>query len=334
MAYSKEIYTAAYELIQNRRLRAEKEAENRQKVIFENDPETERISRAIASCGIAAAKAVLQGGDVKEEISKLKVKNLALQEELKNRLLFNGYDANALEPQYTCLKCGDTGYYEEKNKTLVCDCMKKALIRCACDALNKTSPLSLCTFDNFSLSYYNMDVEQDAPSPYEIMTRIYNFCEVYAQNFTPKAKSILMKGATGLGKTHLSLAIANEVIQKGYSVVYVSAPSILSRLEKEHFGNGSGNEEETLAALMDCDLLIIDDLGTEFITNFSVTEIYNIVNSRLLQGKPVIINTNLTLKEIENAYSQRFLSRVVGCSAKLDFAGKDIRTRIKREKSF
>lgn len=334
MSYSKQIYNSAMDIIHSRKLKAEKEAEIRREEIFSKDPEIEKINREIASCGIKAAKAVLMGKDVNEEMNRLKSENLKLQEELKSRLLSKGYTQNALEPEYTCTVCNDTGYYEDNNKTLVCDCLRKALIKCTCDELNAVSPLSLCTFESFSLSNYDMDVSENSPSPYEVMSKIFNFCKKYAASFTPNSKSLLMKGATGLGKTHLSLAIANEVINKGYSVIYVSAPTILSRLEKEHFSSSGSKEEETLSALLECDLLIIDDLGTEFINNFSVTEIYNIFNSRLLQGKPVIINTNLTLKEIESNYSQRFLSRLAGCAVKLDFIGKDVRISDRNKKNF
>ena len=134
-----------------------------------------------------------------------------------------------------------------------------------------------------------------------------------------------MRGATGLGKTHLSLSIANELLGRGYSVVYVSAPDILFQLEKAHFSYGYDSESDLISTLSECDLLIIDDLGTEFSTNFTVSQIYNIFNNRILRSKPVIINTNLTIKELENSYSQRFVSRVMGTCDKLDFVGRDIR---------
>ena len=134
-----------------------------------------------------------------------------------------------------------------------------------------------------------------------------------------------MRGATGLGKTHLSLAIANEVIQNGFGVIYVSAPMLLSTLEKSHFKYDYDTEEETINSLVTCDLLIIDDLGTEFQSSYSTSTIYNIFNSRLLNRKPTIMNTNLTLKDLEKSYSPRFVSRVMGNCAKIDFLGRDIR---------
>ena len=124
---------------------------------------------------------------------------------------------------------------------------------------------------------------------------------------------------------HLSLAIANEVIQNGFGVIYVSAPMLLSTLEKSHFKYDYDTEEETINSLVTCDLLIIDDLGTEFQSSYSTSTIYNIFNSRLLNRKPTIMNTNLTLKDLEKSYSPRFVSRVMGNCAKIDFLGRDIR---------
>ncbi|MGN0594083.1 MAG: ATP-binding protein, partial [Hominimerdicola sp.] len=161
-------------------------------------------------------------------------------------------------------------------------------------------------------------------SSYEQIKNILSYCKEYADGFNENSKSLFMKGNTGLGKTHLSLSIANEVIKKGYGVIYVSAPSLVTQLEKEHF---SYNKEDakTEDALLDCDLLIIDDLGTEFTTPFSTSAIYNIFNSRLLADKPIIFNTNLSLQELEKLYSQRFVSRIIGEAVRLDFFGKDIR---------
>ena len=159
------------------------------------------------------------------------------------------------------------------------------------------------------------------------MSKILRYCKSYADNFTKNSESILMKGATGLGKTHLSLAIANEVIKKGYGVIYVSAPSLMQKLEKLYFSRDDDNS--AIDMLIECDLLIIDDLGTEFHGQLSVSQMYNIFNSRMLANKPVIINTNLSLRELEKIYTERFVSRIIGNAQKLDFLGSDIRVRKK-----
>lgn len=136
------------------------------------------------------------------------------------------------------------------------------------------------------------------------MTRVLDVCMTYAQNFSLHSSNLILMGGTGLGKTHLSLAIANTAIAKGFGVVYSSVNNIVAKLEREHFGREEENDTSSL--LLDCDLLILDDLGTEFRTAFSVAEIYNIVNTRQMAQRPTIISTNLTMKEIEERYTERF----------------------------
>lgn len=326
MGYSKEVRSAAVQKIKGRKLAAERLAENNKTKIHREIPEAERIDREISSCSVNAARAVLKGGNVKQELEALMGKSLFLQEEYDNILRKRGYSPQDTIPQYTCTKCNDTGYIELDNRTVMCSCLKQALVEAACAELNRHSPLSLCTFEDFSLEYYPSNVDEGYPrSSREQMGNILNYCKKYAECFTENSESIFMKGKTGLGKTHLSLSIANEVIRKGYGVIYVSAPSIVSTLEKEHFSYNKENAA-TEDALLSCDLLIIDDLGTEFSTQFSTSAIYNIFNSRLLANKPVIINTNLTIQELEKAYSQRFVSRISGHAKRLDFFGRDIRT--------
>lgn len=329
MGYSSSVYKSASDKLFARRLKAEKDADRRREVIHNKFPRTKELEKQISNCGIQAARAVIGGGDVVSQMEKLKDCNLAMQQELKEILVSNGYSEDVFEPQYTCKKCNDTGYYDENGRTLVCSCLKQTLIACACEELNRTAPLALSTFDTISLDYY--DKAEDCAigiSPYNQMSRILRYCQSYAENFSKNSESILMKGATGLGKTHLSLAIANEVIKKGYGVIYVSAPSLMQRLEKQFFSK-LDDDDSTIDMLLECDLLIVDDLGTEFHGQFSVSQMYNIFNSRMLSNKPIIINTNLTMRELEKIYTERFVSRISGNAQKLDFLGKDIRVRKK-----
>lgn len=328
MGYSSNVYKSASDKLFERRLKAEKDADRRRAEIYNKLPRTKELEKQISNCSIQVARAVIGGDDVVTQMQKLRDNNLAMQSELKEILVSNGYSEDVFNPQYTCKKCNDTGYYDENGRTLVCSCLKQALISCACEELNKTAPLSLSTFDTFSLDYY--DKAEDSAigiSPYNQMSRILRYCQGYADNFSKNSESILMKGATGLGKTHLSLAIANEVIKKGYGVIYVSAPSLMQRLEKQFFSKN--DDDSTINMLLECDLLIVDDLGTEFHGQFSVSQMYNIFNSRMLANKPIIINTNLTMRELEKIYTERFVSRISGNAQKLDFLGKDIRIRKK-----
>ena len=328
MGFNSTIYKAAGDMLFERRLNAEKSADRRREEIYARLPRAKELEQQIADTGIRAVRTVIGGGDPAEELRKLKEINLDLQKELKELLVSNGYPEDVFEPKYLCQNCNDTGYYEYDGRTLLCPCMKKALVECAVKELNKTAPLSLSTFGTFDLSYYSKEFDRSVGvAPYSHMEKVLKYCKNYADDFSTRSNSILMYGNTGLGKTHLSLAIANEVIQKGYGVIYVSAPSLAQKLEKEHFSRDNGNSVSNM--LLDCDLLIIDDLGTEFQTKFSTAELYNIFNSRLLLSKPVIINTNYELDKLEEIYSDRFVSRIIGSAQKLYFVGSDIRIRKK-----
>ena len=328
MGYSSSVYKTAADRLFERRLKAERDADRRRKAIYSEIPRVKELEKEISACGIKAARAVIKGDNVQPEIEKLRDKNLAMQKELKDLLASNGYSKNVFEPHYICKKCGDTGYYDENGKTLVCSCLKNMLVACACEELNRTAPLALSTFDSFSLDYYDKREDPDlGTSPYIQMSKILAYCRNYAEKFRKNSESLLMKGATGLGKTHLSLAIANEVIKKGFGVIYASAPSLMTRLEKSYFSNS--DDDSALNMIIESDLLIIDDLGTEIHGQFSVSLLYNIFNSRMLLNKPIIINTNLTMRELEKIYTERFVSRINGNARKLDFLGDDIRIRRK-----
>ena len=157
------------------------------------------------------------------------------------------------------------------------------------------------------------------------MEKILFNCMDYAKNFSFSSPNIIMMGSTGLGKTHLSLAIARAVIDKGFGVVYGSVNNLIDKLEREHFGRDE--ESSTRQSLMDCYLLILDDLGTEFRTAFSVAEVYNLINTRQMTRRPTIISTNLTMKELEAAYTNRFTSRIIADYVRCLFQGDDIRQK-------
>lgn len=328
MGYSNSVYKAASDILHERRLNAEKAAERKKEEVYERFPRVKELEKQISMSGIKTARAVLAGGDVKVEVEKLRDRDLAMQAEVKRILTDNGYPANYFEPKYFCKKCEDKGYYDINGKTVRCSCMKSALVTCACAELNRYAPLSLSTFESFDLEYYDKSINPKVKtSPYEHMSKVFRLCQNYADNFSKNSESILMSGETGLGKTHLSLAIANEVIKKGYGVVYASAPPIISKLEKEYFS--SDKDDSLFSMLADCDLLIIDDLGTEFYSQFAVSQFYNLFNSRMLSNKPIIINTNLTITELKEKYTDRFVSRICGNARQLDFLGRDIRIRRK-----
>lgn len=324
LGYSNETYKQAREMLEKQRIRNERELENRRAILYKRSPRAEQLEQSIARTSISAARIIFKGGNVKEEMEKLKEKNLAAQAELESIIRRLGFSENYLDIQYRCGKCHDTGYANDK----MCECMKKICRDIEYQKLNELSPLELSGFDTFSLEYYS----DDGSDAERIMRRIFNRCKKYAEEFSVKTYSMLFQGGPGLGKTHLSLAIAQEVINSGYGVVYVSAPVIFDRIENEHF-DFQKSEFDTISHLTECDLLIIDDLGTESITKFKSAAIYNIINARMLSSKPMIISTNMTLGEIENRYDERIVSRLIGNMARIEFVGSDIRQKKKRQNS-
>ena len=329
MGYGKDIYEKANEQLAIRRHRAFTDAEARRERITKELPGVDELEKRLRQSGVSAAKAVFAGGDTKTVLEGLRDENLKTQEELRQLLATKGYTPEDLEERYFCPECRDKGYVEGK----MCGCLKKLLRDTAYGELNSRSPLPLesSSFQSFDLSYYKDSGASDSPTPYRQMERVYNFCKKYAEEFGAGSRSILMEGATGLGKTHLSLAIAREVIGKGFGVIYGSAPDLLSVLEKENFSYT--HDHEMTDRLEQCDLLILDDLGTEYPKPFNKTAVYNLVNARLVREKPTIINTNLTLGEMKKNYTDRLVSRLVGDNHYMTFLGDDIRIMRKKRRS-
>ena len=189
---------------------------------------------------------------------------------------------------------------------------------------NQSVQFEQCSFENFDLNYYRGFQTENGGSCYQAMEKVYFFCQEYARQFTNHSSSILMFGKTGRGKTHLSLAIANRVLQNGYNVLYDSAINFLRQVEKEHFGRG-GSNDDTLDTLLSCDLLILDDLGTEFHKQFYQSTVYNIINTRMNRDLPTIISTNLNHNEISALYDERITSRIYTTYTCLHFVGQDVR---------
>lgn len=310
-----QIYSQAIDTIKARRRAAQEQQEARSEQIRREIPETAELERQLRSVCMEIA-GTIGSGQCAERIRAIEQHSLEADAMLRKLLTAHGYPEDYLDVHYTCPACSDTGFVSGKP----CTCLERETGRISAEELNRHSRLALSSFDTFSLQYYsNLPTEQ-----YQAMEQNLEFCRQYANTFSASvASNILMLGNTGLGKTHLSLAVAAVLLQNGYSVIYDSAGSMLHRLEQEHFGKKEGSD--TLDMLLECDLLILDDFGTEFDTSFTRSMIYTIINSRINSGKPLIINTNLTSNEIKERYGDRILSRLLFASKILHFYGKDIR---------
>ena len=222
------------------------------------------------------------------------------------------------EAEFDCDICKDTGFVNGK----YCECVKRAAAKMLIEELSKVAPVDECRFENFDLNYYS-GTETETGNPKKRMTEILKLCREYVINFNPSSsQSLLFLGNTGLGKTHLSLAIAYELILKGFDVIYGSAYNLFAKMESEHFGEHS---DKSYIAAVGCDLLIIDDLGGEFVSPYIESLVYNIINTRLLARKPTIINTNLSMADINRIYTPRVASRLLGDYTARRFLGNDIR---------
>lgn len=320
MGYSREVYDAALAELERRRIEAVNRSAALKDRMMLKYPRIREIEAAMAGSSIQVAKAVLDGGDVESAVERIKRENLTLQAELAALLAAEGESARDFEPRYTCPSCEDTGYVNGQ----VCGCLKNLMREEACRRLSHSVSMELTSFDDIRLSYYpETPVEpRSGSTPRQWMANIIKFCREYADSFGPAAENLLFSGPTGTGKTHLSLSIARAATEKGYGVVYGPAQVLLRRLEKEHFGRQAGDSEEML---LECDLLILDDLGTEFGSPFTTSCLYNIINTRLLEARPTIISTNLQPPELLERYGQPIASRVVGAYRALLFMGQDIR---------
>lgn len=327
MAYDKEVFNSAKSRMNARRAQAISENAELKTKIYLKIPRLEKIERELALTSIEVAKDIIAtGGNTKEKIEKLKANNLALQEERKTILIKNGYPPDILKINYFCSKCCDTGYCGDS----MCDCFKNLLREEACKKANAGSPLPLFTFKNFDLKFYPDTVDKDTNiNIRKYMTKLFNHCKAYAENFKRADTSILMLGKTGLGKTHLSLSIANEVIEQGYGVIYDTAQNVFMKIEDENFGR---SEKKYNKSVLECDLLILDELP-DYASPFWVNTLYNIINTRMLRSLPMIVSTNLSEKELVTRYGERIFSRLIGQFELLRFFGTDIRQQKLRKKS-
>lgn len=329
MGYSNTVYERAEAEINARRVRAESENNMRIKKIEAEIPEIKELNNQLAATSVDLAKLILKhDGNLQENLQRLRDNNLYCQRCIGELLTEHGYPTDYLDVKYVCSICNDRGITGGSR----CVCFSELLNKFSVDELNQNSSMKLCSFDSFSLDYYRGKKDSSGIDCYSKMTDIFNYCKRYAQTFSKNSPNIFMIGKTGLGKTHLSLSIAQTVSEKGFLVAYGSILNYLRTIESEHFRRAEDPHADTLMVLLNADLLILDDLGSEFDTPFYSSTIYNIINTRINQGSPTIISSNLTSAELQKKYNDRIISRILGTYDLLRFVGEDIR-QIKRLES-
>jgi len=310
------------------RIRSDNQAEHerRQEKIYRTIPEIKSIEdrlrrQMIELVGVSISRAP----DMNESIAELERESLALQKRRRELLALNRYPTDYLEEIYTCKSCKDTGYVNGKP----CSCLMALYNRELTDELGVLLRTGAERFESFNLSYY--DAEPDSVtgiSPRSNMRFVYDTCREYAANFSPRSLNLVFQGGTGLGKTFLSASIARVVADKGFSVCYDTASSALEAFELRKFAKDPDAAEQAsvkVERMLGCDLMILDDLGTEMTTSMSISALYTLINTRLVNGKKTIISTNLTDADIERRYTRQICSRLDGEFIKLPFVGRDIR---------
>ena len=310
MGYKKEYYIKALADIAKRRLTADELAKKNLLSVYLSHPDIKELDDKMNALGLLAVKSAVKLSGA-EEIINFKKEYEIINAQKQELLSKYNISLSSLKPSYCCENCNDTGYVNGE----LCACAKKTAKEYYFNDLCEKMPLEKSTFGSFDLSLYPDDAQNN-------MQEIFNFSKNYADNFTNASKNLLFLGRTGLGKTHLSLSIANIAIDKGYGVIYGSSQNFFNQIQDEAFGRKQG---DTLNALLECDLLILDDFGTEFMSTYISSAIYNIINSRILRSLPTIISTNLSLSEINNVYGERIMSRILGNYIIKQFTGKDIR---------
>ncbi|MBQ7173576.1 MAG: ATP-binding protein [Clostridia bacterium] len=297
--------------------RAEAKAEARRAEVSQKFPDLAHVENELSHFGAKLLTLLRAGTNPKEQVARLQRENEELLARRKKLLRQHGYPENYCDIQYECPKCGDTGYRDLK----MCSCMKRRLIELGMESSGMANLLRRQNFENFSLDYY-----KDSEKTYEIMKKNLEGAKEYAESFTQNSDSLLFFGGTGLGKTHLSSAIANRVLAKGYDVYYNSAVGMISDFERRRFGAGMAEEGDDTARYTECDLLIIDDLGTEVVNQFTLSCLYYVISTRLNLQKPTIVSTNLlSFSELRKTYSDRIVSRLMGEYVLFPFLGTDVR---------
>ena len=312
------------------RLRSENTRRLREE-IYGKDARVEELDRLLrSSVAEAAALALRHGSDPEGAVAAIQEKNLRWQDERAKRIAALGYPRGCIDETPACPLCSDRGYVGTKP----CSCLMKLYKEEQRKELSRLLDLQGESFEKFRLSYYD-DVPDPATgiSPRRQMEMVKNICRRYAENFGPGSGSLFLTGNPGLGKTFLSACIAAVVSEKGYSVVYDTAVNVISRFEEARFGR-RGDQEEAEADIrrcLKCDLLILDDLGTEMNTGFSVSTVYELLNTRLREGRSTVVSSNLGAEEISRRYSPQIASRLAGNYNVLKFYGTDIRLQKRSE---
>ena len=319
MSYRDDIYISVKRSFDENAQKARRDADSRRRLLSEKYSDIAEVESELSKTALAVFKAATDGrSSLEERLAQLKERNKELLLKRSHLLEKYGYPADYFAPEYKCEKCSDTGTFNGK----MCSCMKDELSR----RMTQISGLGILAekmkFDNFDLSYYS-DNQNEYENMQFILGKLREYVDVFSKD---NNDSLLLLGTTGTGKTHLSVALAAAVISRGYYVIYNTAQNIFADFEYDKFKR-TQNEPSRSDRYFECELLVIDDLGTENVNQFTTSCLYNLVNTRYCEGKAMIMNTNLSHKELRAKYDDRIFSRLAGEFKPFVFTGKDIRMK-------
>jgi len=316
MAYNVNNFRRIREEYKEKYKKAEAEADVRRRELWGKIDGLRALDAALSATGPRLLNAIL--GKSGESFEKVKSDVERLNQERSLLLATYGFPPDYSDPRYECEKCRDSGYVDGE----ICECMKLRLRLAGYESSGIAKLMDTQSFETFKLDYYRTNQRS-----YENMSYVLRTMREYADNFNPDCSgNLLLLGGTGLGKTHLSTALAKALIDNGYDVVYTGAIGMIADFEQHRFGNSAGGESgNDLDRYYDCDLLIIDDLGAEVSNQFTVSTVYNVLNNRISLGLPTVISTNLNQNELNSRYWDRITSRILGEFRPLIFSGSDVR---------
>lgn len=316
-----ELYQAAMRTVSARRQMARAAAQDARAKALAAVPGLQEAEDAVRTCGVRCALAGARGADRAAATA-------ALAEARRKRdalLAASGWSPLALEPKFTCRICQDTGVAEGKT----CQCVRREMQRLRREEIEAMSSLSVTSFDTMKLDYYpNTRDPQTGRSIRQYMAELLADLQDYAAAFDLNSENLMLTGNAGLGKTHAALAVAGAALDKGYDVIYISSPDFFSRVETLHFGSDPAGEKDALLdTVSGADLLILDDLGTEFNSSFVISTLYSLLNDRLGRRRPTILTTNITDGTLlEKLYTEKVASRI-SAFIPYRFLGEDIRLK-------
>ena len=327
MALSNSQYDHLMRTYEQKQLDNEFQLRKRYEKAYALIPELEEVDHSISSLSVKKARLLLDGdqtalSSLKSELKELSARKPAL-------LKAHGLPANYLELHYQCPDCKDTGYIGNKK----CHCFKKAIIGLLYDQSNiKKFPVE-ADFSNFRLDYYPVSHydKKTGRSSRSMMEDTLRICHHFIDSFGTEFNNLFFYGDVGVGKTFLSTCIAKEIMNREYSVLYFSAPQLFNTLAKNAFDKNDIDAHNMCEYIFDCDLLIIDDLGTEYTNAFIASQFFTCINERLLHRKSTIISTNLSLESLADLYTERSFSRITSRYSLLKIVGDDIRIKKKLE---